>query len=178
MKLTKQDKFEIIQQRQSGATYDFLSLKYRITKSNIYYLCSLYKKHGDSVINSNYHHYDEPFKIQAVKRVKNGETLFQTSIELGLSNSGTLSRWIMEFDNNCGRIPKRKRGRLPMKKNKFKANLNKNTSSVKSSEDQIKELKQQIKENNEKLLYQEAEIEYLKKLKALMLAKKHQQKTK
>jgi len=178
MKLTKQDKFEIIQQRQDGASYKLLSLKYDINKSGIHYLCSLYKRHGDSVINSNYHHYEESFKIQAVKRVKQGETLFQTSIDLGLSNIGTLSRWIKEFDNNCGRIPKRKRGRSPMKKNKFTSNLSKNTSAVKSQEDEIRELKKQIKEKNEKLLYQEAEIEYLKKLKALRLAKEQQQKKK
>ena len=176
MKLTKQDKFEILQLRQGGTSYKAISLKYQISERSIYYLCALYKRHGDSIINSTYNHYDEAFKIQAVKKVKNGKTISQASIELGLSNIGTLSRWVKEFDNNYGRIPKRKRGRSPMKKDKNTSNLDNNASTVITAATEIKELKRQLKQNKEKLLYQEAEIEYLKKLKALILAKQQQKK--
>ena len=170
MKLTIENKIEIIKQRKKQLPYASTSLQFNICKSSIYYLWSLYKRHGDKILVSRYHYYNESFKIQAVKRVKSGETLFHTSIDLGLSNVGTLSRWIKEFDKNYGRIPKRKRGRIPMKKNKYKTNLKSNKLNAKTPEQEIKELKQQITENNEKLLYQEAEIEYLKKLEALIQA--------
>jgi len=178
MKLTLEDKIEIIELKKRHISANKISIQFKVGVSNINYIYDLYKEHGEEILKSNYHHYNEVFKIRAINRAKAGESLRSVSIKLGLSNPGTLFRWLKEYDNNYGRIPLRKRGRPPMKKNN-KKDLNKSNelkTNIISSE--VEKLKTELKKEKEKNLYQEAEIKYLKKLRALVQAREKQEQKK
>lgn len=90
------------------------------------------------------------------------------SIEYGLPSSGMIFNWIKSYKSDDYVIVEKTRGRSPTMTNKFK--------SSKKYEDMTPEEKVKYLEN--KNLYLEAENEYLKKLRAVVQARKDRQLTK
>ena len=99
MKLTEKQKKEIYQKRKNGKTVSSLSEEYEVNKSRINYLIRLIDAHGLESTKHCSHHYASEFKLTAINRVLiNDESITSVSIDLGLSDKGTLTRWIKEFE--------------------------------------------------------------------------------
>ncbi len=166
-KLSYEDKINIYQERKSGKTRIYLSKKYSIGKDKIDYLTRLIDKHGFDILrttkNRKFNYYE---KEQIINRVLiNGESVLSVSIDEGLLSNGILFNWIKEYKENCYNIVERKRGRPTM---------NKKIKPITKEETQEEKIKRLEKEN----LYLKAELEYSKKLRAVVQARKNQQQKK
>ncbi len=166
-KLSYEDKINIYQERKNGKTRIYLSKKYSIGKDKIDYLTRLIDKHGFDILratkNRKFNYYE---KEQIINRVLiNGESVLSVSIDEGLLSNGILFNWIKEYKENCYNIVERKRGRPTM---------NKKIKLINKEETQEEKIKRLEKEN----LYLKAELEYSKKLRAVVQARKNQQQKK
>ena len=168
-KLSYEDKIEIYNKRKNGATLNTLRSQYGITKHNIQYLVWLINKHGFDILRtSKNNYYPKDFKETAINRVLiNNEPIQSVAIDIGLLSDGMLHNWIKKYKENGYNIVERKRGR----------------SSTIMAEKNIKQkTKETIEEENERLkkenLYLKAELEYSKKLRAVVQARKNQQQKK
>ena len=166
-KLSYEDKINIYQERKNGKTRIYLSKKYSIGKDKIDYLTRLIDKHGFDILrttkNRKFNYYE---KEQIINRVLiNGESALSVSIDEGLLSNGILFNWIKEYKENCYNIVERKRGRPTM---------NKKIKPINKEETQEEKIKRLEKEN----LYLKAELEYSKKLRAVVQARKNQQQKK
>lgn len=162
-KLSYEDKINIYNERKNGETRINLSKKYLIGKDKIDYLTRLIDKHGYDILrttkNRKFNNYE---KEQIINRVLlGGETVLSVSIDEGLLSNGILFNWIREYKNMGYNIVERKRGRPTMSKV---------TKKKETDKEKIKRLE---KEN----LYLKAELEYSKKLRAVVQARKNQQQT-
>ena len=162
-KLSYEDKIEIYNKRKEGKTLSDLQTKYGITKHNIQYLVWLIDKHGTDILRTSKNkYYPKYFKEDAVNRVLiNNEPIQRVSIDIGLSSDGMLHNWIKKYKENGYNIVERKRGRPTMPK------------VTKKKENETKDEK--IKRLEEENLYLKAELEYSKKLRAVVQARKNQQ---
>ena len=98
MKLTEEQRIEIYQKRKARVSVSQIALKYGINKRTLKYMVKLIDTHGPEAAGHTYHHFTPEFKLHANNRVLlNHESETSVSIDLGLSNSGTLVRWIKEF---------------------------------------------------------------------------------
>ena len=91
------------------------------------------------------------------------ESILSVYIDEGLVAKGMLNNWLKKYRENGYNIVERKRGRPTMKK-------------------ELKQKKNETIEENERLkkenLYLKAELEYSKKLRAVVQARKNQQQKK
>ena len=166
-KLSYEDKINIYQERKNGKTRIYLSKKYSIGKDKIDYLTRLIDKHGFDILrttkNRKFNYYE---KEQIINRVLiNGESVLSVSIDEGLLSNGILFNWIKEYKENCYNIVERKRGRPTM---------DKKIKPINKEETQEEKIKRLEKEN----LYLKAELEYSKKLRAVVQARKNLQQKK
>ena len=166
-KLTYEDKIEIYNKRKKGVTKINLAKEYDVSISIIDYLFRLIDKHGYDVLRTTKNKYYSPYqKEQIINRVLiNGESATSVAIDEGLPSFGMLPNWIKKYQEMGYNIVERKRGRSPMFKSKQKANSNE------TQEEKIKRLE-------EENLYLKAELEYSKKLRAVVQARKNQQQKK
>lgn len=165
-KLSYEDIIDLYKGKTCGMSYNDLSTKYKIRDSRVKYLVRLIDKHGYDILTKNKNKkYPKYFKQEAIERViVNNESLYSVALDIGLSSDGMLYNWISNYKKNGYNIVERKRGRSTMPKvNKKKENETKDET--------IKRLKQ---EN----LYLKAELEYSKKLRAVVQARKNQQQKK
>lgn len=170
MKLKYEDKLEIIKLRDEGKTWSALSKKYKINESNLRYLYKLYQVHGIETLEHKYTSFTKDVKVKIINEALDGASMESISIKYKLSNSGTLIRWLKEFKENCYNVVIKPKGRpITMKNNK--ANEVSKVNNSETAEEEITRLKK-------KLEYQNAEIEYLKKLRALVQEKNQQSKKK
>ena len=166
-KLSYEDKLNIYYEIKNGKTRKSLSIKYKIGTDKIDYLVRLADKHGLDIFrttkNRKFNYYE---KEQIINRVLiNGESVWSVSIDEGLLSSGMLFNWIKEYKENCYNIVERKRGRPTM---------DKKIKPINEEETQEEKIKRLEKEN----LYLKAELEYSKKLRAVVQARKNQQQKK
>lgn len=96
----------------------------------------------------------------------NGEAKWAIALDLGLLSKGMLVNWIKNYKKMGYNIVERKRGRSPTMSKKPKI-----TNKIETIEEENERLK---KEN----LYLKAELEYSKKLRAVVQARKNQQQKK
>ena len=165
-KLSYEDKINLYKDRKGGMTLKTLELKYEIREERIEYLVRLIDKHGFDILRKNKNKYYSPYqKEQIINRVLNeNEGVISVAIDEGLSSSGILSNWIKKYKENGYNIVERKRGRSPtMKVTKKKKNETKDET---------------IKRLEEENLYLKAELEYSKKLRAVVQARKNRQQKK
>ena len=165
-KLTYDDKINIYQERKQGNTINNISKKYGVKKSVIKYLIRLIDKHGYGILrtskNRSFTSYE---KEQIINRVLiNNEPASFVSVDEGLLSNGILFNWIRQYKENCYNIVERKRGRSAMSK------------ITKKRENETD--KEKIKRLEEENLYLRAELEYSKKLRAVVQARKNQQQKK
>ena len=167
-KLSYEDKINLYNDRKKGLSVSTLVSKYNIASSNVKYLIRLIDRHGLDILRTTKNNYYPPYrKEQIINRVLiNKETLKAVAIDEGLPSSGMLTNWIKKYKEMGYNIVEQKRGRSPtiMPKN----NKQKKKETI---EEEIERLK---KEN----LYLKAELEYSKKLRAVVQARKNQQQKK
>lgn len=166
-KLSYEDKINIYEDRKKGLSISTLVSKYKVNHSIIEYMIRLIDKHGFGILrtikNKTYTSYE---KEQIINRVLlGGETIVSVSIDEGLLSWGMLQNWIKKYKENGYNIVERKRGRPTMPKKP------KEQKKEETQEDKIRRLEQ---EN----LYLKAELEYSKKLRAVVQARKNRQQKK
>lgn len=163
-KITREEKLEIYQKRKTGYTISSLSKEYNIRKDNLCYLIKLIDTHGENVLRNGKNNYYSPeLKQEIINKVLiEHQSIKSTAIEYGLTSSGMLVNWINSYKENGYNIVEKTRGRpFTMKKEMKPIDLN--------DKDAI------IKQKNEEILRLKAENEYLKKLRAVVQARKDQQ---
>ena len=165
-KLSFEDKINLYNDRKSGVSISSLCLKYKILHANIEYLTRLIDKHGYDILRKNRNRKFTSYeKEQIINRVLlNNESLLSVAIDEGLSSPGMLANWVKKYKENGYNIVERKRGRSTM------------TKVTKKKENETD--KEKIKRLEEENLYLKAELEYSKKLRAVVQARKNQQQKK
>ena len=165
-KLSYKDKEKIYKLRKEGKQISYLSRKYKVRSDNIAYLIRLIDKHGLEIIKKNSNNYYSPYqKEEIINRILIGEeSITSVAIDVGLSSDGILHNWIKKYKENGYNIVERKRGRPTMPK----------VTKEKKYETKDEKIKRLEEEN----LYLKAELEYSKKLRAVVQARKNQQQKK
>ena len=167
-KLTYEDKINLYNDRKKGLPISTLISKYNVRHEVIEYLVRLTDKHGLDILRTVKNKYYSPQeKERIINRVlMNNESRNSVAIDEGLSSSGMLANWIKKYQEMGYNIVERKRGRSPtiMKKTK----LSNKTETIEEENERLK------KEN----LYLKAELEYSKKLRAVVQARKNLQQKK
>ena len=165
-KLSYEDKINIYNEKKEGISIGCLSSKYKVRKCVINYLTALIDKHGYDILRTRQNKVHTIFeKQQAIDRVLiNGESVWSVAIDLGLLSYGMLQNWIKKYKENGYNIVERKRGRSTM------------TKVPKKKENETKDEKiERLEKENE---YLKAELEYSKKLRAVVQARKNRQQKK
>ena len=165
-KLTYEDKINLYNDKKKGMSIRSLSNKYKVRKCVINYLTALIDKHGVEILRTNKNRtHSKSEKQEAIDRVLiNGEAKWAVALDIGLLSKGMLDNWIKNYKENCYNIVERKRGRSTMPK----------VTKKKETETD----KEKIKRLEEENLYLKAELEYSKKLRAVVQARKNQQQKK
>ena len=165
-KLTYEDKINLYTDKKKGMSIGSLSNKYKVRKSVINYLTALIDKHGIDILRTSKNRIHTKYeKQEAINRVLiNGEAKWAVALDIGLLGKGMLDNWIKNYKENCYNIVERKRGRSTMPK------------VTKKKENETKDEK--IKRLEEENLYLKVELEYSKKLRAVVQARKNQQQKK
>ena len=165
-KLTYEDKINLYNDKKKGMSIGSLSNKYKVRKCVINYLTALIDKHGVDILRTNKNRtHSKSEKQEAINRVLiNGEAKWAVALDIGLLSKGMLDNWIKNYKENCYNIVERKRGRSTMPK------------VTKKKENETD--KEKIKRLEEENLYLKAELEYSKKLRAVVQARKNQQQKK
>ena len=165
-KLTYEDKINLYKDRKNGLTIPKLVSKYNIRHEGVEYLIRLIDKHGFDILrttkNKTYSSFEKERIINRV--LLNNESIMSVSINEGLPSDGMLCNWILKYKENGYNIVERKRGRPTMPK------------VTKKKENETD--KEKIKRLEEENLYLKAELEYSKKLRAVVQARKNQQQKK
>ena len=136
-----------------------------MTKHNIQYLVWLIDNHGFDILRTiKNKEYSRQFEENAINRVLiNNETIQMVAIDIGLLSNGMLYNWIKKYKEDGYNIIERKRVRSPtMSKKELKSKTN----------ETIEEKNERLRKEN---LYLKAELEYSKKLRAVVQARKNQQ---
>lgn len=167
-KLTNEQKIEIYNKVKDKVSVTYLSKKYNYPREKIYYFCRLIDRHGIDILEHKRENYSVEFITKAVERVVNGfESIKSVAIDIGLPTDTLLSIWVSNYQKNGYNVVKykQKEGHLTMKKINYKP---KNNETI---EEKIKRLE-------EENLYLKAELEYSKKLEAVVQARKNRQQKK
>ena len=157
-KLTNKQKIEIYERKLKGETLKSLALEFNMNIHTLEYLVRLLNKHGYHILRNNKNkYYSRELKKIAINRILIGkESMNFVAIDIGLPSRSILHNWIKKYKENCYNVIKKKKGRKPKAMTKIKK-----SKKTLTKKDKIKELE-------EKILYLEAENEYLKKLNALV----------
>ncbi|MBR1937007.1 MAG: transposase [Bacilli bacterium] len=165
-KISYEDKVNIYTRIKNGESPQRISKEYSMRYDKIRYLIRLIDIHGFEILrttkNKNYKIYEKEEMINRV--LLGGESILSVSADEGLLSTGTLNDWIKKYKEMGYNIVERKRGRPTMPKVTKK---NKNETD-----------KEKIKRLEEENLYLKAELEYSKKLRAVVQARKNQQQKK
>ena len=166
-KLTYENRIEIYNKIKNGKSPTHLSKQYAIGVGKIRYLVRLIDKHGYDILRTTKNKYYSPSKKEKIinRVLLNNESMTSVSIDEGLLNSGILANWIKKYKEMDYNIVERKRGRSTMNKKEFKPR----------QDETIEEENERLKKEN---LYLKAELEYSKKLRAVVQARKNQQQKK
>ncbi len=166
-KLSYEDKINIYDERKQGNNVVNISKKYDVRKDVIKYLIRLIDKHGYDILRTNKNrNFSKEEKERIINRVLiNNESACSVAIDEGLLSQGMLQNWIKKYNDMGYNIVERKRGRSPT--------MNKKDKPKKS--ETIEEENERLKKEN---LYLKAELEYSKKLRAVVQARKNQQQKK
>ena len=167
-KLNYNDKINLYNDRKNGMSINALVSKYNVRHEVVEYLTRLIDKHGLDILRTSKNKYYPPYqKEQIINRVLiNNESRNSVAIDEGLSSSGMLANWISKYKEMGYNIVEQKRGRSPT--------MIKKPKNIKQDETD----KEKIKRLEEENLYLKAELEYSKKLRAVVQARKNQQQKK
>ena len=165
-KLSYEDKIDIYYKKKNGQSGKSIANEYQIRDCIVTYVVRLIDKHGFDILRKDKNKYYTSYqKEQIINRVLiGGESVFAVSIDEGLSNYGMLQNWLKKYKENGYNIVERKRGRSTMPK------------IIKKKDNETD--KEKIKRLEAENLYLKAELEYSKKLRAVVQARKNLQQKK
>ena len=165
-KLSYEDKIDIYYKKKNGQSRKSIANEYQIRDCIVTYLVRLIDKHGFDILRKDKNKYYTSYqKEQIINRVLiGGESIFAVSIDEGLSNYGMLQNWLKKYKENGYNIVERKRGRSTMPK------------IIKKKDNETD--KEKIKRLEAENLYLKAELEYSKKLRTVVQARKNLQQKK
>lgn len=167
-KLNYENKISIYNEYKKGISYSNLSKKYGIRKSVVIYLIALINKHGYDILRINKNRfYSIHEKERIINRVLlNDEPFYCVALDEGLLSCGMLHNWVKKYKENGYNIVELKRGRSPT--------MIRKPENIKKHETQEEKVKRLEQEN----LYLKAELEYSKKLRAVVQIRKNRQQKK
>ena len=178
MKLSEEDKREIIRLKESGVSNGSLAVKYGVNIDIVKRLIRSYRIHGEKALTkTSKRKFSADFKLEVVQRYLNGESLNSLAAEYDIVNAQILS-WIKRYekDGYNGLIDKKK-GRQPkMKEDKDKISKTVNQAADEGKGDSADKAKIKLLEKKNREL--EAEVAYLKKLNALVQERKKRESKK
>ena len=165
-KISYEERINLYYDRKNGMSFSSIKSKYGINKSGVEYLVRLIDKHGVDILRTNENKsYSSKEKERILNRILiDNESILSVSIDEGLSSPGMLANWIKNYKEMGYNIVERKRGRPTMPK------------VTKKKENETD--KEKIKRLEEENLYLKVELEYSKKLRAVVQARKNQQQKK
>lgn len=165
-KLSHEDKIKIYEEIKQGKSIINTSKKYNINRQSIYHIIKLIDKHGFDILRTTKNRKYSSFEKQRIinRVLINNESIRFVAIDEGLLSFGMLSDWISKYKESGYNIVERKRGRSTMPK------------LIKKKDNET--LEEKVKRLEEENLYLKAEIEYSKKLRAVVQARKNQQQKK
>ena len=163
-KLSYRDKVNLYNDKMKGISYSKICDKYGIYMGYAKFLVRLVNKHGIDILKRDKNRkYTEEEKQDAIIRiVYNNESSCSVAIDMGMATTTTLRNWVKKYKENGYNIVERKRGRSTMTKERNKKETD----------------KEKIKRLEEENLYLKAELEYSKKLRAVVQARKNLQQKK
>ncbi len=163
-KLTIEDKKEIVRLRlEEGMSYLDLSIRFGIRKHNIVMLVKKYKLHGEKIFEKSRRTFTPEIKLEIINRVMNGESKTSLAIEY-LITEAMIIDWLKRYEENGYNGLKNKPKGRP-------SAMRKKKEEIVYDDPKDKELAV-LKQRNLEL---EAEVEALKKLRALVLQRNAQQ---
>lgn len=167
-KLTREQKAEIYWKRKNGTTIPKLVQEYGIGKANIQHLISLIDRHGLDILKAEKNRsYSLELKMEIINKVLiEDQSIRSTAIEYGILSNGLINQWIKSYKENGYVIVEKTKRRASTMNQKTDKQYDKMTS-----EEKIRNLEGR----NQRL---EAENEYLKKLRAVVQARKNRQQKK
>ena len=172
MKLKLKDKLNIIKMYEAGFTLKQICLKYGVYRTTIEQIERQYREHGINSFKEKGKNTKYPvnYKMKIIKRVLAGESIRGIASELCV-NSGLIHSWVKRYKElGYNGLIEKKKGRPPKMKPKSKE-ITINDTSMDEKDKKIKELE----ERNAQL---EMENDLLKKLRALVQQRQHQQNKK
>ena len=166
-KLSYRDKVNLYNDKMKGISYSKICDKYGIYMGYAKFLVRLANKHGIDILkkDKNRKYTDEEKQDAIIRIVYNNESSCSVAIDMGMATTTTLRNWVKKYKENGYNIVERKRGRPTM---------DKKIKPINKEETQEEKIKRLEKEN----LYLKAELEYSKKLRAVVQARKNQQQKK
>ena len=162
-KLSYEQRIDIYNEKKHGTSISVLSKKYNVRKNVIQYMTSLIDIHSIDILRKNKNNVYPKYKKEAIinRVLIDRESIWAVALEEGILSDGTLRKWIKNYKENGYNIVERKRGRSTMPK----------VTRKKKNETKDEKIKRLEEEN----LYLKAELEYSKKLRAVVQARKNQQ---
>lgn len=165
-KLATEDKKEIVRLRlEEGVSILDLSKRFGINKHNVEKLISKYKIHGEKIFEKSHKTLTPEIKLEVINRIMNGESKNSLAIEYLIAET-QVNDWLKRYkENGYNGLKDKPKGK---------------SSAMKKKEEKVyddpkdKELAE-LKQRNLEL---EAEVEALKKLRALVLQRNAQQQKK
>ena len=163
-KLSYKDKVNLYNEKMKGVSYSKICDKYGIYMGYAKFLVRLVNKHGIAILkkDKNRKYTDEEKQDAIIRIVYNNESSCSVAIDMGMATTTTLRNWVKKYKENGYNIVERMQGRSTMTKE-----INKKETD-----------KEKIKRLEEENLYLKAELEYSKKLRAVVQARKNQQQKK
>jgi transposase len=146
------------------AGYDSLARRYGVGATMLRRWVAAYRLHGSAALRSKFSHYDAQFRLEVLEHMwRDGLSLGEVTALYDIRGPGSVARWARLYDEGgIDALAPRRRGRPPkMTTSKPEKPAEDKAPDTRTREDLLKE--------NE---YLRAEVAYLKKLDALLLAKK------
>lgn len=169
-KLTREQKIEIYARRKNGETVSSLIKEFKIRSEAVNYIVSLIDFHGFDILRTDKNNYYSIMMKQEIidKVLIDNCSIRSVALEYGLLSRGMLQKWICSY---------KKHGCVIVEKTKGKSSAMKKKNVIIKPYDEMDD-KEKVKYNEDRIQYLEAENEYLKKLQAVVQARKNRQSKK
>jgi transposase len=146
------------------AGYDTLARRHGVGATMLRRWIAGYRLHGSAALRSKFSHYDAQFRLAVLEHMwREGLSVSEATALYDIRGQGSVARWARLYDEGgIDALAPRRRGRPP----KMTASKPEQPTEDKAPDTRTRE--DLLKENE----YLRAEVAYLKKLDALLLAKK------
>jgi transposase len=169
-KYSEQFKLAIVHQYLSGkAGYKGIAHEHNLPHATVRWWVSLHREHGTDGLARKSSHYSAEFRLAVLQRMWDGDLSYrQVSAEFNIRSAGSIAQWERSYNSGgLDALAPRKRGgpkRMPILP----------TTEPESLPDPAGRTRDELVTEVNQL---RMEVAYLKKLEALVQAKKQQQKT-